>query len=81
VGSEYAGIVTGCMNTFGNLGGFAGPVVVGYVVSRWNSWSLPFLISATLYASGAILWLAIDPGKPIVPAARPNVSLPCASDL
>jgi MFS transporter, ACS family, glucarate transporter len=71
VGSEYAGIVTGCMNTFGNLGGFAGPVVVGYVVSRWNSWSLPFLISAALYASGAILWLAIDPGRRIVPPTTP----------
>jgi MFS transporter, ACS family, glucarate transporter len=81
VGSEYAGVVTGCMNTFGNLGGFAGPVVAGYVVSRWNSWSLPFLISAALYASGAVLWLAIDPGKRIVQAAPPSVSRVRAPEL
>ena len=62
-GARYAGVVTGFMNTFGNLGGFVGPLVVGYAVERWGSWALPFSITAAVYAVGAALWLAIDPRK------------------
>jgi MFS family permease len=64
-GALYAGVVTGFMNTFGNLGGFVGPLVVGYAVERWGSWALPFSITAAVYAVGAALWLAIDPRKPL----------------
>ena len=65
VGARYAGVVTGAMNTFGNLGGFVGPLVVGYAVERWGSWALPFSITAGVYAVGAVLWLAIDPNEPL----------------
>lgn len=61
VGKSYAGIVTGFMNTFGNLGGFLLPMVVGYAVTRWNSWTLPFYISSAIYAMGALCWLGVDP--------------------
>ncbi len=63
IGRRYAGVVTGCMNTFGNLGGFVGPVVVGYVVARYGSWTIPFYISSGIYAVGALLWLKIDPAR------------------
>ncbi|HEY7058581.1 MAG TPA: MFS transporter [Vicinamibacterales bacterium] len=65
VGASHAGVVTGFMNTFGNLGGLVGPLVVGVVVDRWHSWLLPFYITAGVYAMGAIAWLGIDPGRPI----------------
>ena len=29
------------MNTLGNLGGLVGPLVVGYAVERWGSWTFP----------------------------------------
>lgn len=61
VGKDYAGVITGMMNTFGNLGGAIGPVVVGYTVGRWHSWNVPFYITAAIYAIGALLWLVIDP--------------------
>jgi len=61
VGRSYAGVVTGFMNTFGNLGGFLGPLVVGFAVGRWNSWTLPFYISSAVYALGALCWLLVDP--------------------
>jgi sugar phosphate permease len=67
VGRPYAGIVTGCMNTFGNLGGFLGPMVLGYAVERWNSWTLPFYVSAAVYAAGALLWLAVRPEEQLAP--------------
>jgi MFS transporter, ACS family, glucarate transporter len=66
VGKDYAGVVTGLMNTFGNLGGVLGPVVVAAVLERGgNSWEIPFYISAVIYAVGALLWLVIDPTRRI----------------
>ena len=67
VGKTCAGVVTGFMNTFGNLGGFVGPMVVAYTVGKWNNWTLPFYVSAAVYGLGALLWLAIDPQKRLVP--------------
>jgi MFS family permease len=63
VGKTHAGVITGLMNMFGNLGGMIGPVVVGVIVQRWASWTVPFYITAALYALGALLWLAIDPNR------------------
>ena len=55
------------MNTFGNLGGFLGPIVVSYAVDRWNSWTIPFHITSAIYAAGALLWLAVSPERKLVP--------------
>jgi sugar phosphate permease len=63
VGADHAGVVTGFMNTFGNLGGLVGPLVVGLAVERWGSWSFPFYVTALVYAGGALAWLAIDPTR------------------
>jgi MFS family permease len=66
VGKNYAGVITGLMNTFGNLGGVLGPLVVGFVLERGgNSWEIPFYISAGIYAVGAMLWLVIDPTRKV----------------
>ena len=65
VGSAHAGVVTGFMNTFGNLGGLIGPLVVGFAVDRWHSWTFPFYVTAAVYAAGAVAWLAIDPDRRI----------------
>jgi ACS family glucarate transporter-like MFS transporter len=65
IAPEHAGVITGCMNTLGNLGGLLGPLVVGIAVDRWHSWTFPFYITALVYAGGALAWLAIDPSSPI----------------
>jgi MFS transporter, ACS family, glucarate transporter len=65
VAPDQAGVITGCMNTLGNLGGLLGPLVVGIAVDRWHSWTFPFYITALVYAGGALAWLAIDPTLPI----------------
>jgi MFS family permease len=69
IGGDHAGVVTGCMNTFSNLGGVLTPLVVAYSVDRWQSWTFPFYVTAVVYATGALIWLAIDPHKAIVRAA------------
>jgi ACS family glucarate transporter-like MFS transporter len=65
IGADHAGVITGFMNTFGNLGGVAGPIVVGDVVARWGSWTIPFYITTIVYVCGALAWLAIDPRQRI----------------
>jgi sugar phosphate permease len=68
IGRNRAGVVTGCMNTFSNLGGVLTPLVVAYAVDQWQSWTIPFYVTAVVYAAGALIWLAIDPTRPIVDA-------------
>ena len=63
VGRKYAGIVTGCMNTVGNIGGAIAPLVVGYAVKSWRSWTLPFYIMAAMFVFGVVMWLLLDPRK------------------
>jgi len=65
IGGRHAGVVTGAMNTFGNLGGALSPVVVGLCLQRWGSWNLPLLSVAFFYLLAAACWLVIDAGRPI----------------
>ncbi len=70
-GAEYAGTVSGCMNTFGNLGGTLSPLVVAEFLEHLHSWRPAFFVAAAVYAVGALLWLRIDPGERIVRDAGP----------
>ena len=53
----------GLINSVGNLGGFVGPMVIGYLVNRTHSfsWGLLYLV-VSLFASG-ILMLAVGRGR------------------
>jgi ACS family glucarate transporter-like MFS transporter len=66
IAPDHGGVMTGWMNTFGNLGGLFGPIVVGYAIDRWQSWTIPFYIAAAIYVGGAVAWLAIDPSQTLV---------------
>ena len=63
VAPRHAGVVTGFMNTFGNLGGLIGPLVVGFMVERLASWTYPFYVTAAVYAVGALAWLVVNPSR------------------
>ncbi|MCX7424060.1 MAG: MFS transporter [Planctomycetia bacterium] len=66
VGGKYAGTVSGSMNMMGNLGGMAGPLVVGLILDNTNrNWQLTFLVSSVIYFLGAICWMFIDPVTPL----------------
>jgi MFS family permease len=71
VGGRRAGTVAGAMNTFGNIGGAISPLVVGYAVQWWNSWTLPFFITAGVYVAGGIFTLLVNPNRPLWPASVP----------
>ena len=65
IGGQHAGVVTGAMNTFGNLGGTAMPLLMGLCLNWWGSWNIPLLTVAFFYLFSAACWLGIDPDKPI----------------
>jgi MFS family permease len=61
IGGVNAGVVSGAMNMFGNLGGTLSPLVIGFSLERWQAWQAPLLSVAALYLVAAGLWLLIDP--------------------
>jgi MFS family permease len=61
VAGDAAGTATACMNTFGNLGGAISPLVVGYAVQWWGSWSTPLFVTAGVCAAAGLLTFVIDP--------------------
>jgi len=63
IGGDIAGTVTGCMNTFANIGGAIAPVVMGYAVGAWSSWSIPIVVTALIYIAGGLIALLINPNE------------------
>lgn len=67
IGKEYAGTVTGAMNTAGQLGSFTVAAAFGYVVTRFGgNYNAPLYPMAVLMGISALLWLKIDPTRPLV---------------
>jgi MFS family permease len=71
VGRRYAGVVTGSMNTVGNIGGAIAPVVVGYAVKNFGSWTLPFYVMAAVFVFGVAMWLLVDPNRSVLEESKP----------
>jgi len=61
IGRRNPGVISGAMNTFGNLGGALSPVVVGILLDHWRSWNAPLYTVAVLYLGAAAAWFWIDP--------------------
>ena len=63
MGGSAAGVVSGTMNSLGQVGGALAPWLIGMMVDRTGSWEVPLLVSAAYYVVSALLWLAIDPQR------------------
>jgi nitrate/nitrite transporter NarK len=75
VGKEYAGVVSGAMNSAGQAGGFVCAVLFGYLVGRFGDYNIPLFVIAAMVLLSALLFWRIDPTRPLVPAAdRPTVA-------
>jgi nitrate/nitrite transporter NarK len=66
IGGAHAGVISGAMNMFGNLGGTLCPILVGISVKRFASWSLALESVAAFYVLAALLWLLVDPREKII---------------
>ncbi len=71
IGGRHAGVVSGAMNMFGNLGGVASPLVVGWSLDSSGDWNVPLYTVAAFYAFAAVCWLGIDPTEPLDHAMAP----------
>ena len=59
LGQPRAGVLSGAMNTSGNVGAFACSLVFGYVLDATGSYSMPLLSSAAALATGSVAWLIL----------------------
>lgn len=66
LGKDFAGSVSGAMNTFGNIGGFCCSLMFGYLLSSTNDYNIPLYGIAIMLVIAAVLFTRIDPTKPIV---------------
>jgi nitrate/nitrite transporter NarK len=69
IGKRYSGIVSGCMNTVGNLGGFVAGTATGLVLQHFGKpqgWTVNFLTFGGVYVVAALLWLRIDSTRSVV---------------
>lgn len=64
IGKENAGTVTGAMNTAGQIGASVMSVAFGYLVETYG-YNVPLAGLGVLFILSALLWLRIDPTKPI----------------
>ena len=65
IGGDYAGSIASVMNTFGNLGSAASPVLLAYLVRQYG-WNMPFLVCVLLCVAGALFALSVDAEQKIV---------------
>jgi MFS family permease len=72
VGRAHAGALTGAMNTGGMAGGFACTVVFGYLVKATAGYRTSLCVVAAMVMMAALLFLFIDPRKPIWPDEQPQ---------
>lgn len=83
IGRRYSGIVAGCMNTIGNLGGTVAGVMTGvildfhtgshvrdtaeYAAAKSQGWTINFIIFGSVYVVAVFFWLMFDSTKPVAP--------------
>jgi sugar phosphate permease len=65
IAGDYAGSVTGVMNTLGNLGGAVSAVMIGYLATMFG-WTVPFVVCSVLCGVAALLATRIDPTRSAV---------------
>jgi MFS family permease len=66
IGRDYSGTVSSVMNMFGNTGSTVSPIIVGFLLERYHSWTPPFVLASILCFVAWLLWFKIDPTISVV---------------
>ena len=74
-GDQYAGTVSGIMNTGFGVAGMISPVIFGAIVDATGSWVVPFIVSTTLLGAGAIAILTVNPADSVILKLEPEPGL------
>jgi ACS family glucarate transporter-like MFS transporter len=64
ISGEYVGVVSGIMNMGGQIGGACTATLTPLIAAHFG-WEMSFVVAAALAGMGALMWLLIDPRKPI----------------
>ena len=81
IGRSHAGSIVGLMNTSAQVGGLISSIAYGYLVSRFQSYDVPFVPMAVLLFVGALLWFRIDAAKDVQPEAVSLAASPALDGL
>jgi MFS family permease len=89
IGGRYSGIVAGCMNTVGNLGGALAGILTGRILDWYTAdlapktaafeaaksegWTLNIFLFGLSYAIAVVCWLGFDATSPIEPDGSGDV--------
>ena len=65
IGRNNAGTVTGAMNFCGQMGAFFLAILFGKIVDLTANFNAPLYLLGVVSITGALLWLVIDPEKPL----------------
>jgi len=69
LGGRHTAVIFGVMNMAGNVGAYLCPKQVGrlfvYVETSGASWDLVLWLFAGINAAGALLWVFVDPRRPV----------------
>jgi nitrate/nitrite transporter NarK len=66
VGHEYAGTVSGMMNSVGQVGSVLSPLAFGAILQFTGSWVYPFVVAGVILVAGVVLWLGVNPELSLV---------------
>jgi ACS family glucarate transporter-like MFS transporter len=65
LGGKFGSSVSAWMNTWGNLAGMFAPVITAYMAVTFG-WQQALLLTSVPICIGCVLWLFINPNKPLV---------------
>jgi sugar phosphate permease len=65
IGRNNTGTVTGAMNFCGQMGAFFLAIIFAKVINMTNDFNAPLIMLFLVELTGCLLWLAIDPTKPL----------------
>jgi sugar phosphate permease len=68
IGGDNAGTVAGIMNFFGQTGAFFLAISFGKLADLTHSFTVPLYVLAVVLFIGSLLWLLVDPTKPLIRA-------------
>ncbi len=66
IGGPFGGTLAGFMNTASSLAAVLLPVVGAALEQRFGTFHAAFALAAAVYFAGGLLWLKIDPTRPLI---------------